>query len=69
MGGIAAYILWSEDFCSSFPQVTPIAADTSLDTLPKTGDKGVGSTSMLATTALVLGVAALLVARRRRQAA
>ena len=38
-------------------------------TLPKTGDKAVGSTSMFATTALALGAAALLVARRRRPAA
>ena len=34
-------------------------------TLPKTGDTGVGSTSMFATAALVLGAAALMLARRR----
>ncbi len=49
--------------------VTTVPTITVTDiTLPKTGDKGVGSTSMFATTALVLGAAALLVARRRRPA-
>ena len=38
-------------------------------TLPRTGNKGVGSTSMFATTALGLGAIALVLARRRRPAA
>ena len=45
---------------------TPAAPTFNVDiTLPKTGDKGVGSTSMFATAALVLGAAALVLARRR----
>jgi LPXTG-motif cell wall-anchored protein len=47
---------------------TPAVTVTDI-TLPRTGNQGVGSTSLFATSALVLGAAALMLARRRRPAA